>query len=156
VANVIDSFTTTMCNLKVTTLEHTKKMKNKATGVNIGLFDNAIEKADLAHEIGIKAVKIMSQIGYFVFPGGHGILVLAFRCPLKLGGTTGHPSFARTCSSTYQVSEQPDLLANLRENSTRWTWNETWTMHSSLFVCILVESRCVFGCLSSAMSQPFH
>merc|ERR1712217_197508 len=59
---------------------------------------------------------IVGNIGHFVFPDGHGIIILAAGRLLNLGCATGHPSFAMSCSFTNQVLAQLDLLKNTKEN----------------------------------------
>mmetsp|Transcript_32696 Transcript_32696/g.107763 ORF Transcript_32696/g.107763 Transcript_32696/m.107763 type:complete len:130 (-) Transcript_32696:218-607(-) len=61
---------------------------------------------------GIKVENIKPQVDRFVFPDGHGIIVLASGRLLNLGCATGHPSFVMSCSFTNQVLGQLDLLAN--------------------------------------------
>jgi adenosylhomocysteinase len=115
VVGEIDIFTTTTGNFKIITLEHMKKMKNNAIVGNIGHFDNEIEMAELEKFPGIKVENIKPQVDRFVFPDGHGIIVLASGRLLNLGCATGHPSFVMSCSFTNQVLGQLDLLANWKE-----------------------------------------
>ena len=46
-----------------------------------------------------------SQVDRFIFPDGHGVIVLAEGRLLNLGCATGHPSFVMSCSFTNQVRE---------------------------------------------------
>merc|ERR1712012_146209 len=110
VVGEIDIFTTTTGNFKIITLEHMKKMKNNAIVGNIGHFDNEIEMAELEGMPGIKVENIKAQVDRFVFPDGHGVIVLASGRLLNLGCATGHPSFVMSCSFTNQVLAQLDLL----------------------------------------------
>jgi adenosylhomocysteinase len=112
----IDIFVTTTGNFKIITLEHMKKMKNNAIVGNIGHFDNEIEMTLLENCPGIKVENIKPQVDRFVFPDGHGIIVLASGRLLNLGCATGHPSFVMSCSFTNQVLGQIDLLKNWKEN----------------------------------------
>merc|ERR1711876_40153 len=64
---------------------------------------------------GIKVENIKAQVDRFVFPDGHGIIVLASGRLLNLGCATGHPSFVMSCSFTNQVLGQLDLLKNWKE-----------------------------------------
>merc|ERR1719277_150769 len=107
-----DIFVTTTGNFKIITLEHMKKMKNNAIVGNIGHFDNEIEMAELESFPGIKVENIKPQVDRFVFPDGHGIIVLASGRLLNLGCATGHPSFVMSCSFTNQVLVQIDLNRN--------------------------------------------
>merc|ERR1712094_11774 len=106
----VDIFTTTTGNFKIITLEHMKKMKNNAIVGNIGHFDNEIEMENLEKFPGIKVENIKPQVDRYVFPDGHGIIVLAAGRLLNLGCATGHPSFVMSCSLTNQVLGQLDLL----------------------------------------------
>merc|ERR1712157_593005 len=55
---------------------------------------------------------IKPQVDRFVFPDGHGIIILASGRLLNLGCATGPPSFVMSCSFTNQVLAQLDLLNN--------------------------------------------
>jgi adenosylhomocysteinase len=115
VIDQIDIFTTTTGNFKIITLEHMQKMKNNAIVGNIGHFDNEIEMEKLEQFPGIKVENIKPQVDRFVFPDGHGVIVLASGRLLNLGCATGHPSFVMSCSFTNQVLGQLDLLKNWKE-----------------------------------------
>merc|ERR1712066_299225 len=115
VVGEIDIFTTTTGNFAIITLEHMKKMKNNAIVGNIGHFDNEIEMDKLEKFPGIKVENIKPQVDRFVFPDGHGIIVLASGRLLNLGCATGHPSFVMSCSFTNQTLAQLDLLRNWKE-----------------------------------------
>merc|ERR1712050_298327 len=65
---------------------------------------------------GIKVENIKAQVDRWVFPDGHGVIVLAAGRLLNLGCATGHPSFVMSCSFTNQVLAQIDLLNNWKEN----------------------------------------
>jgi adenosylhomocysteinase len=110
VIDQIDIFTTTTGNFKIITLEHMQKMKNNAIVGNIGHFDNEIEMERLEQFPGIKVENIKPQVDRFVFPDGHGVIVLAAGRLLNLGCATGHPSFVMSCSFTNQTLAQLDLL----------------------------------------------
>merc|ERR1712151_894045 len=115
VVGEIDIFVTTTGNFKIITLEHMKKMKNNAIVGNIGHFDNEIEMEKLESFEGIKVENIKPQVDRFVFPDGHGVIVLAAGRLLKPGCATGHPSFVMSCSFTNQVLGQLDILKNWKE-----------------------------------------
>merc|ERR1711930_10729 len=112
VVGEIDIFTTTTGNFNIITVEHMSKMKNNAIVGNIGHFDNEIEMEKLEKMEGIKVENIKPQVDRYVFPDGHGIIVLAAGRLLNLGCATGHPSFVMSCSFTNQVLAQLDLLKN--------------------------------------------
>merc|ERR1739841_377896 len=90
-------------------------MKNNAIVGNIGHFDNEIEMQELESFPGIKVENIKPQVDRFVFPDGHGVIILASGRLCNLGCATGHPSFVMSCSFTNQVLAQLDLLKNWKE-----------------------------------------
>merc|ERR1739849_50155 len=90
-------------------------MGNAIVG-NIGHFDNEIDMAGLEGMSGVKCENIKPQVDRFIFPDGHGIIMLAAGRLLNLGCATGHPSFVMSCSFTNQVPAQLDLLRNTKEN----------------------------------------
>merc|ERR1712096_102782 len=112
VVGEVDIFTTTTGNFKIITLEHMQKMKNNAIVGNIGHFDNEIEMENLEKMEGAKVENIKPQVDRFVFPDGHGVIILASGRLLNLGCATGHPSFVMSCSFTNQVLAQLDLVKN--------------------------------------------
>jgi len=112
VVGEIDIFTSATGNFDIITLEHMKKMKNNAIVGNIGHFDNEIDMAGLEGFPGIKCENIKPQVDRFVFPDGHGVIVLAAGRLLNLGCATGHPSFVMSCSFTNQALAQIDLNRN--------------------------------------------
>merc|ERR1719450_806714 len=77
VVGEIDIFTSATGNFNIITLEHMKKMKNNAIVGNIGHFDNEIDMDGLEKMAGIKVENIKAQVDRFVFPDGHGVIVLA-------------------------------------------------------------------------------
>jgi len=111
----IDIFVSSTGNYNIITLDHMKKMKNNAIVGNIGHFDNEIDMAGLEGFPGIKCENIKPQVDRFVFPDGHGVIILASGRLLNLGCATGHPSFVMSCSFTNQVLAQLDLLKNWKE-----------------------------------------
>merc|ERR1711920_299268 len=116
VVGEIDIFVSTTGNKDIITMGHMKKMKNNAIVGNIGHFDNEIEMEKLEKFAGIKIESIKPQVDRFVFPDGHGVIILASGRLLNLGCATGHPSFVMSCSFTNQVLGQLDLLRNTKEN----------------------------------------
>merc|ERR1711982_2485 len=112
VVGEIDIFVSTTGNFKIITLEHMKKMKNNAIVGNIGRFDNEIQMAELEGFPGIKVENIKPQVDRFLFPDGHGVIVLAAGRLLNLGCATGHPSFVMSFSFTNQALAQLDINRN--------------------------------------------
>merc|ERR1712047_186836 len=116
VVGEIDIFTSATGNYDIITLEHMKYMKNNAIVGNIGHFDNEIDMAGLEGYPGIKIENVKDCVDRFVFPDGHGVIVLASGRLLNLGCATGHPSFVMSCSFTNQTLAQLDLLDNWKNN----------------------------------------
>jgi len=104
-----DIFITTTGNKDIIMADMMAKMKNNAIVGNIGHFDNEIDMMGLMKWPGVKRVNIKPQVDRFVFPDGHGIIVLAEGRLLNLGCATGHPSFVMSCSFTNQVIAQLEL-----------------------------------------------
>merc|ERR1711966_418189 len=115
VVGEIDIFTSATGNFDIITWEHMKKMKNNAIVGNIGRFDNEIDMAGVEGFPGIKVENIKPQVDRFVFPDGHGVIILASGRLMNLGCATGHPSLVMSCSFTNQVLGQLDLLKNWKE-----------------------------------------
>merc|ERR1719409_1162231 len=65
--------------------------------------------AGLEGMAGVTVEKIKPQVDRFVFPDGHGVIVLAEGRLLNLGCATGHPSFVMSNSFTNQVLAQIEL-----------------------------------------------
>lgn len=112
VVDVADLFVTTTGNKDVITLEHMRRMKNNAIVGNIGHFDNEIEMAAMEKAGDIRREIIKPQVDRWVFPDGHGVIVLAEGRLLNLGCATGHPSFVMSNSFTNQVMAQIELFNN--------------------------------------------
>merc|ERR1711866_23041 len=77
VVGEIDIFVSTTGNKDIIRLDHMKKMKNNAIVGNIGHFDNEIEMDKLERFEGIEIENIKAQVDRFVFPDGHGVIILA-------------------------------------------------------------------------------
>eukprot|EP00474_Spongospora_subterranea_P008397 CRZ08855.1 hypothetical protein [Spongospora subterranea] len=107
-----DIFVTTTGNKDIVMASHMAKMKNNAIVGNIGHFDNEIDMLGLTNYPGIKRINIKPQVDRFVFPDGHGVIVLAEGRLLNLGCATGHPSFVMSASFTNQVIAQIELWKN--------------------------------------------
>src|SRR5919107_1753332 len=102
VVDKADIFITATGNHNIITLEHMKRMKDKAIVGNIGHFDNEIDMAGLK-KAGIERINIKPQYDEFRFPDGHSVMILAEGRLLNLGCATGHPSFVMSASFTNQV-----------------------------------------------------
>jgi len=104
-----DIFISATGNKDIITAEHMKKMKNNAIVGNIGHFDNEIEMEAVEKIPGIKCENIKPQVDRYIFPDGHGVIVLAQGRLLNLGCATGHPSFVMSMSFTNQTLAQLEL-----------------------------------------------
>jgi len=96
-------------NCEIITVEHMAHMRNNAIVCNIGHFDNEIDVAGLKAYPGINVVNIKPQVDRYIFPDGHGIILLAAGRLVNLGCATGHPSFVMSCSFSNQVLAQLSL-----------------------------------------------
>ena len=105
-----DIFITTTGNKDIIMAPNMRKMKDNAIVGNIGHFDNEIDMAGL--EKMCKRENIKPQVDKFIFPEGHGVIILAEGRLLNLGCATGHPSFVMSCSFTNQTLAQVELWAN--------------------------------------------
>jgi len=95
-----DIYVTCTGNKGIIMAHHMAKMKNNAIVCNIGHFDNEIDMEGLESFSGIKRNNIKPQCDRWVFPDGHGILILAEGRLVNLGCATGHPSFVMSNSFT--------------------------------------------------------
>jgi len=107
VIDQVDIVITTTGNKDIITVDHMAKMKNNCIVGNIGHFDNEIQMEKL--EATTKRLNIKPQVDKFVFPDGHGVIVLAEGRLLNLGCATGHPSFVMSNSFTNQTLAQLEL-----------------------------------------------
>jgi len=98
-----DIFITTTGNKGIIMASHMARMKNNAIVGNIGHFDNEIDMAGVEGWPGVKRINIKPQCDRFLFPDGHGVIILAEGRLLNLGCATGHPSFVMSCSFTNQA-----------------------------------------------------
>ena len=108
VVETADVFITATGNRDVVTLDHMRRMKDKAVVGNIGHFDNEIDMAGLESSEAVKNT-IKPRFDEWTFPDGHSILVLAEGRLMNLGCATGHPSFVMSASFTNQVMAQIEL-----------------------------------------------
>merc|ERR1712196_594560 len=101
VVGEIDIFVSTTGNFNIITLEHMKKVKN-----------------------------IKAQVDRYIFPDGHGIIVLASGRLLNLGCATGHPSFVMSCSFTNQTLAQLELWKE--RDSGKYTTDKVYLLPKNL------------------------
>ena len=109
VLETADIFITTTGNFNIIMAEHMSKMKNNAIVGNIGHFDNEIDMAGVENWAGIKRQNIKPQVDRFIFPDGHGVIILAEGRLMNLGCATCHPFIVMSCSFTNQIIAQLEL-----------------------------------------------
>ncbi|MFW6043789.1 MAG: adenosylhomocysteinase, partial [Marinilabiliaceae bacterium] len=110
-----DIFVTATGNKGVITVDHMRRMKDKAIVCNIGHFDNEIEVEKLEDDKKVNKINIKPQVDEYEFEDGHSILLLAGGRLVNLGCATGHPSFVMSNSFANQVMAQLDLWSSNRK-----------------------------------------
>jgi adenosylhomocysteinase len=110
-----DIFVSATGNKNIITAAHMAAMKHQAIVGNIGHFDNEIDMAGLARIPGIRRENVKPQVDEWVFPDGHGVIILSEGRLLNLGNATGHPSFVMSNSFTNQVMAQVELFTKTSE-----------------------------------------
>jgi adenosylhomocysteinase len=108
-----DIFVTATGNKDIITIEHMRKMKDRAIVCNIGHFDNEIQ---ISHLKNLKWTNIKPQVDEIEFPDKHRIILLSEGRLVNLGNAMGHPSFVMSASFTNQTLAQIELFANNRNN----------------------------------------
>ena len=96
-----DIFLTATGKNQIIMVEDMEKMKNNAIVGNIGNFDNEIDMEGLENFEGIKRIEIKPQVDRYVFPDGHGVIILSQGRLLNSECATGHPSFVMSNSFTH-------------------------------------------------------
>jgi adenosylhomocysteinase len=104
-----DIFVTATGNIDVITLDHMRKMKDRAIVCNIGHFDSEIQVAALRN---LKWVNVKPQVDEIEFPDHHRIILLSEGRLVNLGNAMGHPSFVMSSSFTNQTLAQIELWTN--------------------------------------------
>src|SRR4249919_2793605 len=104
-----DIFVTATGNKDVITVEHMRKMKDRAIVCNIGHFDSEIQVAALRN---LKWENVKPQVDEIEFPDGHRIILLSEGRLVNLGNAMGHPSFVMSASFTNQTLAQIELWSN--------------------------------------------
>jgi adenosylhomocysteinase len=104
-----DIFVTATGNIDIITIEHMRKMRDRAIVCNIGHFDNEIQTEALRN---YKSDEIKPQVEEIEFPDGKKLILLSQGRLVNLGNATGHPSFVMSASFTNQVMAQLELWNN--------------------------------------------
>ena len=106
VAPVGDIFVTATGNVDVITVDHMRRMKDRAIVCNIGHFDSEIQIEALRN---YRWHNVKPQVDEVELPDGRRLIVLAEGRLVNLGCATGHPSFVMSASFTNQVLAQIEL-----------------------------------------------
>jgi adenosylhomocysteinase len=96
----------------VITIDHMRRMKDRAIVCNIGHFDSEIQ-IDALRNYPWEEVK--PQVDEVVFPDGKRLIVLAKGRLVNLGCATGHPSFVMSAACRAQIG-------SISVNITRAPW----------------------------------
>jgi adenosylhomocysteinase len=104
-----DIFVTATGNVDVITIEHMRRMKDRAIVANIGHFDSEIQVNSLRN---YKWVNVKPQVDEIEFPDGKRIILLSEGRLVNLGNAMGHPSFVMSSSFTNQTLAQIELWTN--------------------------------------------
>ena len=104
-----DIFVTATGNVDVITIEHMRKMKDRAIVANIGHFDSEIQVATLKN---LKWHNVKPQVDEIEFPDSKRIILLSEGRLVNLGNAMGHPSFVMSASFTNQTLAQIELWTN--------------------------------------------
>ncbi len=111
-----DIFVTATGNIDVITIDHMRRMKDRAIVCNIGHFDSEIQVGALRN---LKWENVKPQVDEVEFPDGKRLIVLAEGRLVNLGCATGHPSFVMSASFTNQVLAQIELWRRAERYDTR-------------------------------------
>ena len=104
-----DIFVTATGNVDVITVDHMRRMKDRAIVCNIGHFDSEIQVAGLRN---YKWYNVKPQVDEIEFPDGKRIILLSEGRLVNLGNAMGHPSFVMSSSFTNQTLAQIELWTN--------------------------------------------
>jgi adenosylhomocysteinase len=107
-----DIFVTSTGNIDVITIEHMRKMKDRAIVANIGHFDSEIQVSALRN---LKWHNVKPQVDEIEFPDGKRIILLSEGRLVNLGNAMGHPSFVMSSSFTNQTLAQIELWTHWRK-----------------------------------------
>jgi adenosylhomocysteinase len=104
-----DIFVTATGNVDVITIEHMRKMKDRAIVANIGHFDSEIQVNSLRN---LKWHNVKPQVDEIEFADGKRLILLSEGRLVNLGNAMGHPSFVMSSSFTNQMLAQIELWTN--------------------------------------------
>ena len=101
-----DIFVTATGNIDVITVDHMRRMKDRAIVCNIGHFDSEIQVGALKN---LKWHNVKPQVDEIELPDGRRIILLSEGRLVNLGNAMGHPSFVMSSSFTNQTLAQIEL-----------------------------------------------
>src|SRR6266852_6561183 len=104
-----DIFVTATGNVDVITIDHMRRMKDRAVVANIGHFDSEIQVAALRN---YKWHNVKPQVDEIEFADGKRIILLSEGRLVNLGNAMGHPSFVMSASFTNQTLAQIEIWTN--------------------------------------------
>src|SRR5579884_3461632 len=104
-----DIFVTATGNVDVITIEHMRKMKDRAIVCNIGHFDSEIQVAALRN---FRWHNVKPQVDEIELRDGKRIILLAEGRLVNRGNAMGHPSFVMSASFTNQTLAQIEIWTN--------------------------------------------
>jgi adenosylhomocysteinase len=104
-----DIFVTATGNVDVITIDHMRRMKDRAIVCNIGHFDSEIQVGALRN---LKWHNVKPQVDEIEFADGKRIILLSEGRLVNLGNAMGHPSFVMSSSFTNQTLAQIELFTN--------------------------------------------
>ncbi len=104
-----DIFVTATGNVDVITIEHMRRMKDRAIVANIGHFDSEIQVGALRN---LRWHNVKPQVDEIEFPDGKRIILLSEGRLVNLGNAMGHPSFVMSASFTNQTLAQMEIYCN--------------------------------------------
>ena len=122
VVSIADIFVTATGSLTVITADDMAKMKHQAIVGNIGHFDNEIDMAGLAKIPGIVRVNIKPQVDEWIFPDGHGVIVLSEGLLEPRQQRHGPPELPRDVELLHQSDDGPDGAVLLKSENTATRW----------------------------------
>ncbi|QDH16917.1 adenosylhomocysteinase [Swingsia samuiensis] len=101
-----DIFVTCTGNVDIITIDHMRKMKDRAIVCNIGHFDSEIQVEALRN---YRWNNIKPQVDEIELAADRRIILLSEGRLVNLGNATGHPSFVMSASFTNQTLAQIEL-----------------------------------------------
>jgi len=112
-----DIFCTATGNVDVITVDHMRRMKDRAIVCNIGHFDSEIQVGALKN---FKWDNIKPQVDEIEFPDGKRIILLSEGRLVNLGNAMGHPSFVMSASFTNQTLAQIELWTDAMKKAGKY------------------------------------